>query len=160
MSFANCSQSFYPFADLLISSSQYPNIFFKVHYFIPTLLHLCRPSDSNVSDDAGIEPRTAATSTLAVRRSKHWAIQYLIHTRLHLTHNSARSHPYPARSHLLYTRLDLIHNSARTHPYPAIASTLGYGSHSHSARSHPSIFFFSFLRWLFIPCASRLTSSV
>jgi hypothetical protein len=33
----------------------------------------CRPSDSTVSKDAGIEPRTVATSALAVRRSNHWA---------------------------------------------------------------------------------------
>ena len=31
---------------------------------------ICRPSDSAVSEDAGIEPRTVATSDLAVRRSK------------------------------------------------------------------------------------------
>jgi hypothetical protein len=37
----------------------------------------CRPSDSAVSKDAVIEPRTVATSALAVRRSNH----------------SARSHP-------------------------------------------------------------------
>ncbi len=36
-----------------------------------------RPSDSNVSEDAGTEPRTVATSALAVKRSNH----------------SARSHP-------------------------------------------------------------------
>ncbi len=82
MSCANCYQFFYPFADLFISSSQYPNIFFKVQYFILTLLHLCHPSDSNVSENAGIEPRTAATSALAVRRSKHWAILYSISSKL------------------------------------------------------------------------------
>jgi hypothetical protein len=47
------------------------NMFFSVyciqHCFI------CRPSDSNVSEDAGIEPRTVATSALAVRRSNHQA---------------------------------------------------------------------------------------
>ncbi len=32
-----------------------------------------RPSGSTVSEDAGIEPRTAATSALAVRRSNHSA---------------------------------------------------------------------------------------
>ncbi len=32
---------------------------------------ICRPSDSTVSEDAGIEPRTVATSALAVRRSNH-----------------------------------------------------------------------------------------
>jgi hypothetical protein len=106
-SFANCSQFFfillliYLFLHLsiLISFSKY-SISFQ-------LLHLCRPSDSSVSDDAGIEPRTAATSALAVRRSKHWAIQYLIHTRLDLIHKSAECHPYPARSHL---------HSVRSHP--------------------------------------------
>jgi hypothetical protein len=42
-----------------------------------------RPSDSTVSEDAGIEPRTVATTALTVRRSKHLA----------------RSHPHSARSH-------------------------------------------------------------
>ncbi len=46
---------------------------------------ICRPSDSIVSEDAGIEPGTVATTALAVRRSKH----------------SARSHPHSARSHPL-----------------------------------------------------------
>ncbi len=32
---------------------------------------ICRPSDSTVSEDAGIEPRTVATSELTVRRSNH-----------------------------------------------------------------------------------------
>ncbi len=32
---------------------------------------ICRPSDSTVPTDAGIEPRTVATSALAVRRSNH-----------------------------------------------------------------------------------------
>ncbi len=36
------------------------------------------PSDSTVSEDAGIEPRTVETSALAVRRSNHQAID-LIH---------------------------------------------------------------------------------
>jgi hypothetical protein len=35
------------------------------HWFI------CRPSDSTVSEDAGIEPLTVATSALTVRRSNH-----------------------------------------------------------------------------------------
>ncbi len=47
------------------------------HWFI------CRPSDSTVSDDVGIEPRTVATSALAVRPSNH----------------SARSTPHSAWSH-------------------------------------------------------------
>jgi hypothetical protein len=32
---------------------------------------ICRPSDSTVPTDAGIEPRTGATGALAVRRSNH-----------------------------------------------------------------------------------------
>jgi hypothetical protein len=46
-------------------------MYFIQHGFI------CRPSDSTVSEDAGIKPRTVATSALTVRRSNH----------------SARSHP-------------------------------------------------------------------
>jgi hypothetical protein len=36
---------------------------------------ICRPSDSTLSEDAGIEPRTVAIATmaLAVRRSNHSA---------------------------------------------------------------------------------------
>ncbi len=35
------------------------------------LWFICCPSDSAVSEDAGMEPRTVATSALAVRRSNH-----------------------------------------------------------------------------------------
>jgi hypothetical protein len=45
-------------------------MYFSQHCFI------CRPSDTTVSEDPGIEPRTVAASALAVRRS--------IATRLHL----------------------------------------------------------------------------
>jgi hypothetical protein len=60
---------------------------------------ICRPSDSTVTEDAGIEPRVVANTVLAVRRSNH----------------SARSHPLSARSHppqldLIHNQLDLIHN--------------------------------------------------
>jgi hypothetical protein len=34
---------------------------------------ICRPSDSTASEDAGIEPRTVATTALAFRRSNHSA---------------------------------------------------------------------------------------
>jgi hypothetical protein len=54
---------------------------------------ICRPSDSTVWKDAGIEPRTVATTALAVRRSNH----------------SARSHP-PTRLDLIHIRRDLIHS--------------------------------------------------
>ena len=53
--------------------------FFLCMYFIQH----CFISDSPVSADAGIEPRTVATSALAVRRSSH----------------SATSHPHSATSH-------------------------------------------------------------
>jgi hypothetical protein len=34
---------------------------------------ICRPSDSTVSEDAGIEPRAVATFALTARRSNHSA---------------------------------------------------------------------------------------
>jgi hypothetical protein len=63
---------------------------------------ICRPSDSTVSEDAGIEPRTVAATALTVRRSN----------------NSARSHTHSARSHT---------HSARSHQHSArsLTSTLG-----------------------------------
>ncbi len=60
---------------------------------------ICRPSDSTVLEDAGMEPRTVATSALAVRRSNHSARSYP--ESASFIHYSARSHPQ--------TRLDLIH---------------------------------------------------
>ncbi len=59
------------------------NFFFSMYCI--QYCFFCRPSDSTVSEDAEIEPRTVATSALAVRRSNQ----------------SVRSHPP--------TRLDLIH---------------------------------------------------
>jgi hypothetical protein len=80
---------------------------------------ICRPSDSTMSEDTGIEPRTVATSALAVRSSKHSARS---HPR------SAISHPRSARSHP---------HSARSHPQLGqISSKLGYISFTVSARSH------------------------
>jgi hypothetical protein len=38
---------------------------------------ICCPSDSTVSEDAGIEPRIVATSALAVRRSNHSARSHI-----------------------------------------------------------------------------------
>ncbi len=65
--------------------------FFLCLYFIQHCF-ICRPTDSTVSEGAGIEPRKVVTSALAVRRSSH----------------SATSHPY-SRLHLIHTRLHLIH---------------------------------------------------
>jgi hypothetical protein len=59
---ANCSSTrnlkgvFLDFLDFFMYDTQ--------HCFI------CLPSDTTVSEDAGIEPRTVATTALAVRRSK------------------------------------------------------------------------------------------
>ncbi len=61
-------------------------------YFIQHCF-ICLPSDSTVSEDAGIEPRTVATSALTVRRSNYSA-RYLPHSA-----RSARAHPRSARSH-------------------------------------------------------------
>jgi hypothetical protein len=44
--------------------------FFLFMYDIQHCL-IFRPSDSTVSEEAGIEPRTVATTALAVRRSTH-----------------------------------------------------------------------------------------
>ncbi len=61
-------------------------IFLDFSFFMYDIQHcfICLPSDSTVSEDAGIEPRTVATPALAVRRSNH-SPRYI--------HNSARSHP-------------------------------------------------------------------
>ncbi len=59
-----------------------------------TLLHLCRPSDSTVSEDSGNKPRTVMTLAQTARHSNHSSA-----TQLHLIRSLARSHP---------TQLDLI----------------------------------------------------
>jgi hypothetical protein len=45
--------------------------FLDFFFFMYDIKHcfICRPSDSTVSEDAGIEPRTVATTALAVRRA-------------------------------------------------------------------------------------------
>ncbi len=59
----------------------------QLEFFMYDIHHcfICRPSDSIVSEDAGIQPRSVATTALTIRRSNH----------------SAGSHPQ--------TRLNLIH---------------------------------------------------
>ncbi len=66
-------------------------VFFFFLIYVIQHCFICRPSDSTVSEDAGIGPRTVATVALTARRSNHLA----------------RSHPQ---------RLDLIH-MARSHPH-------------------------------------------
>ncbi len=61
---------------------------------------ICRHSDSTVPEDVGIEPRTVATTTLAVRRSNQTTRLDLVHIRLDIIHK---------RLDLIHTRQDLIH---------------------------------------------------
>ena len=75
---------------------------------------ICRPSESTVSEDTGIEPRTVAPSALAARRfSNHYARSHpqtrldRIHTRLDLIHT--RLDLIHTRLYLIHTNLDLIH---------------------------------------------------
>ncbi len=70
---------------------------FSFYVWYSTHCFICRPLDST-SKDAGIEPRTVATTALAVRRSNHSARSHP---------QSARSHPYSARSHSLQPEPDL-----------------------------------------------------
>ncbi len=60
-------------------------------------LFICRPSDSTVSEDAGVEPRTVATTALAVRSSNHSAKSHPHAAKSHP--HSAKSHPHSAKSH-------------------------------------------------------------
>jgi hypothetical protein len=53
--------------------NEVPMIFYALY---STHCFICRPSDSTVSEDAGIEPRTVATSAWAVRHSNHSAGWY------------------------------------------------------------------------------------
>ncbi len=75
----------FPIRILQWNSYDYLNgeIVFFLQYFIQHCF-ICRPSNSTVYENAGIEPRTFATSALSVRRSNHSA-----RSRQH----SARSHP-------------------------------------------------------------------
>ncbi len=84
------------------------NIFWGIFSFCSyNIQHcfICRPSDSTVPTDAGIEPRTVATCALSVRRSNH----------------QARSHPY---------RLDLIryigNSYCRSHRSSVLLSGVSY----------------------------------
>jgi hypothetical protein len=47
-------------------------VLYSTVYCIHTVFcFICRPSYSTVSEDAKIEPKTVATSALAIRRSNH-----------------------------------------------------------------------------------------
>jgi hypothetical protein len=72
---------------------------------------ICCPSVANVSEDAGIEPRTL---NLSGRRSNHSARSHPHSARSHLHSarfhpHSARSHPHSARSHLIFNSYHIMH---------------------------------------------------
>jgi hypothetical protein len=72
--------------------------FFLFYVRYSTLFHL--PSlRFHCVEDAGIEPRTVATTALTVRRSYHSARSHPLSARYHPL--TARSHPHLARSHSL-----------------------------------------------------------
>ncbi len=53
--------------------------FFLFLFFMYVIQHcfICRPSDSTVSEDAGIDPRTVATMALTAGRPNHSARSHL-----------------------------------------------------------------------------------
>jgi hypothetical protein len=62
------------FYDILLIHLLFLTFFlFSSSFFMNDIQHcfICRPSDYTVSEDAGIEPMTVATTALAVRRSNH-----------------------------------------------------------------------------------------
>ncbi len=78
----------FPILENFIYSKQNMKLFFRWDFgrffflsvYCTYIQHcfICRPSDSSVSEDAGIAPRTVATSALAaVRRSNHSATSHL-----------------------------------------------------------------------------------
>ncbi len=84
---------------------------------------ICRPSDSTVPTDAGIEPRTVATGALAIRRSNHQARS---HPRLGQISSAVGQISSAVGQISSATRLDLIRNQARSHPQlDQISSALG-----------------------------------
>ncbi len=115
--------------------SSKPGDFLVFMYFIQHC-YICRPSDSTVSEDAGIEPRTVVTLALAVRHSNPSARSHslprldLILSRLDFI--LTRLDLILTRLHIILTRLDLVLNrldliltrlvSARSHPPGEISS--------------------------------------
>ncbi len=129
----NC---FYLFITIL--KGDFLGFFFLFMYDIQHCF-ICRPTDSTVSEDAGVEPGTVATTALAVRRSNHSARSHPHSARSHPL--SARFHPHSARSHPL---------SARFHPHSARSHPLSTTFHPHSARSHPHLIYYYSI-YKFIP---------
>jgi hypothetical protein len=118
---------------------------------------ICSPSDSNVSEDAGIEPRTVATTVLAFRLSNNAAIShpqrgYISSKRGYISSIGGISHPQrgyissTARLYLIHTRLCLIsttrlyriHNEAISHPHAVNLQYISLCCHEpHNCHSFP-----------------------
>ncbi len=106
-----------------------PTTFFRRifwFFFMYDIQHcfICRPSDSTVSEDAGIEPRTVASTALAVSRSNHSPISHP-QTRLYLIHKLGYIFHPPLgyiSSNNLATRLPISH--------PFMLSSYFFGSSS------------------------------
>ncbi len=71
--------------------------FLEFFFFMNDTQHsfICLPSDTTVSEDAGIEPRTVATTALAVRRSKKSAEELRKDTPAQRQYIDATMHPAP-----------------------------------------------------------------
>ncbi len=105
---------------ILLESSLQSLQFFGDIFSVLFIHHcfICRPSDSTVSEDAGIKSRKVATSVLVVRRSNHSARSHpqlgQISSTVDQISSTTRSHPQLGQISST-TRLDLIHNSASSY---------------------------------------------
>ncbi len=68
---------------------------------------VCCPSDSTVSEDAGIEPRAFATTALAIRRSNHSARSVEIQNAAFLTIQKLQNHTGEEYSYYRYPVLNI-----------------------------------------------------
>ncbi len=108
---AACGSTLLAYTAHAVAKTKQNRNFFKGEFFLYVIQHcfICHPSDSTVSEDAGIEPRPLA---MTARRSNHLATTSQISsTWLGLIHWQISS-----------TRLDLIHE-ARSHPQGQILYT-------------------------------------
>jgi hypothetical protein len=120
--------------------------------FLKYFIHycfICRPSDSTVSEEAGIEPRTVATMPLAVRSSDHLARLNIKYPRREIT-----SLPASQRATALwegggracqgirrqvkqdFSRLKYFNNRAVCHPIPTLSTLADVQFHLYSMNRH------------------------
>ncbi len=91
---------------------------------------ICRPLDSTVSEDAGIEPSTVATTALAVRRSNHSARSHLHSVR------SRRSEDWNRNFKTCFKRKKCLERKAR--------SKSGFNTELCKYRYRDNLYFWSF----------------